>query len=161
MRVIKSMLTDAVETMGSTPLDTQIWVYLKSAIRNHPGLDQAFSGFVNDMELDNLAGSGRKSQIERYPILLIYPNGIETYQFVSYILETSTRLSIGLEPMLHDWALPYQDQKLGKGPGPAPDKAPLQTALSHTLRAAAGKHSQPLAPSRNQPLADAYQEPRP
>jgi hypothetical protein len=59
------------------------------------------------VEIDNLSGQSQRKQVERYPILLVYPDGIATYDLAAYLVETTTRLSVGLEPMLKGWQLPY------------------------------------------------------
>ncbi len=47
---------------------------------------------------------------EVLPTRTVYPEGIATYGLVSFLVETTTRLSVGLEPMLKGWSLPYRDQ---------------------------------------------------
>ena len=82
---------------------------MKSAIQNEPRLNGSFTRLMHDVELDNLSGGARRALRERYPILLVYSPGVGTYQLASYLLESTTRLAIGLEPMLPGWALPYAD----------------------------------------------------
>ena len=33
---------------------------------------------------------------------------VPCYQLTSYLLDTTTRLAVGLEPMLEGWSLPYR-----------------------------------------------------
>ena len=70
-------------------------------------LNNSFTRLAYDIEQENTAGESRRLLVERYPILLIYPDGLESYELASYLLETTTRLSTGLEPMLKGWDFPY------------------------------------------------------
>ena len=89
----------------------QFWFYIISAIRNESRLQNTFTMEVHRLEMDNLRRRGRAGLEEGYPILLVYPKGIETYDLASYLVETATRLRKGVEPMLEGWALPYRDRR--------------------------------------------------
>ncbi|MDH5752354.1 MAG: hypothetical protein OEZ59_08055 [Deltaproteobacteria bacterium] len=107
--VVKSLLETGYKTMGNTPDRTSLWLFLKTAIPKEKNLRSSFTMILHEMELDNINGRARDQRIERYPILLIYPDGVETYQLASFLVETTTRLSLGLEPILPGWDLPYRD----------------------------------------------------
>jgi hypothetical protein len=105
--LVRQMVQDAYGQLGPVPSRTQLWFYLKSAIQNEPRLVGTFTRALHDVEIDNLSGQSQRKQVERYPILLVYPDGIATYDLAAYLVETTTRLSVGLEPMLKGWQLPY------------------------------------------------------
>ena len=102
------MVQEGYGQLGPAPSRSQLWLYLKTAIQNERRLTGSFTRALHDVELDNLSGQAQREQIERYPILLVYPDGIPGYDLASYLVETTTRLSLGLEPMLSGWKLPYQ-----------------------------------------------------
>jgi hypothetical protein len=106
-KLVQSMVQAGYGQLGPAPSRTQMWFYLKSAIQNERRLLGSFTRAVHDVEIDNLSGLSQREQVERYPILLVYPDGIETYELGAYLLETTTRLALGLEPMQKGWKLPY------------------------------------------------------
>ena len=108
--LVQQMVQDGYGQLGPAPSRTQMWFYLKTAIQNERRLLGSFTRAMHDVEIDNLSGQAQKAQEERYPILLVYPSGIGTYDLASYLVETTTRLSIGLEPMLDGWQLPYRQE---------------------------------------------------
>lgn len=105
--VVKELLESATGMLGPAPGPTQLWIFLKGAIPAERRLNDSLTLAIHWVEMDNLTGRSRKERIERYPILLVYPEGVETYELASYLVETTTRLSLGVEPMLPGWQLPY------------------------------------------------------
>jgi hypothetical protein len=108
--LVQQMVKDGYGQLGPVPSRTQMWFYLKTAIQNERRLLGTFTRAMHDVEIDNLSGQAQKAQVERYPILLVYPDGIAVYDLASYLVETTTRLSVGLEPMLKGWELPYSKE---------------------------------------------------
>jgi hypothetical protein len=107
--LVRQIVDAGYERMGAVPGRTQLWIFVKQAIQGDARLAGSFTRLMHDVELDNLGGGARSQAEEHYPILLVYPDGVATYDLASYLVETTTRLSIGLEPMLKGWALPYQE----------------------------------------------------
>ena len=107
--VVKELVNAAAGSLGPIPNRTQLWVYLKGIIPNERRLNGSFTAAMHWVELNNLTGRSREERVERYPILLVYPDGVETYELASYLLEMTTRLSVGVEPMLPEWELPYRN----------------------------------------------------
>jgi hypothetical protein len=106
--LVRQMVQTGYGQLGPAPSRTQLWFFLKTSIQNDRRLVGTFTRLIHDVEIDNLSGQGRSKQEETYPILLVYPDGIATYDLASYLVETTSRLSVGLEPMLRGWQLPYQ-----------------------------------------------------
>jgi hypothetical protein len=107
--VVRELLAAGTGQMGPAPSESELWLYLKTVIPTEGRLAGSFTRQMHDMEIANLTGRHRQAQEEHYPILLIYPEGIRTYELASYLVETTTRLALGLEPMLKGWRLPYRD----------------------------------------------------
>ena len=109
--LVRGLLDSAYGQLGPVPSRTQLWFFFKAAIQNERRLTGSFTRLLHDLEIDNFTGESQRRREERYPILLIYPNAIATYELAAYLLETTTRLSVGLEPMLQGWELPYRKGK--------------------------------------------------
>lgn len=108
--VVKEMLEQGAARFGELPSESRIWLYFKEAIPRERRLDNTLTRLMHDVEIDNLSGRGKRTETARYPIFLVYPDGIDAYERVSYLVESTTRLSVGVEPMLRGWSLPYQEQ---------------------------------------------------
>jgi hypothetical protein len=106
--LVRRLVQDGYGQLGPTPSRTQLWFYLKTAIQNDRRLLGTFTRHLHDLEIDNLSGQSQQQRVERYPILLVYPDGVPVYDLASYLVETTTRLPMGLEPMLKGWELPYR-----------------------------------------------------
>lgn len=109
VEIVKGIERKSIARLGAAPDSYRRWLFMKDAIQNDPRLAKSFTGEVHRLELYNLSGEGRRTFKQQYPILLVFPDGIPTYQLVSFLVETTTRLSVGLEPMLKGWSLPYQE----------------------------------------------------
>jgi hypothetical protein len=121
-RTVRDLEELGMRRMGLSLGRQTMWLFFKSALENEPRLKGTLTLAMHQLELSNLNGPNRQRREEHYPILLVYPNGIETYEVASYLIETTTRLSTGVEPMLAGWALPdYRGGagKAGSGGGAA------------------------------------------
>ena len=105
---LRALELRALEQLGPTVERGTLHRHLKNAIRD----DRAWAGTLthafDQVEQENWKGRRANETAVYHPVLLIFPEGIETYDLVSYLLETSTRLAVGLEPMLKGWELPYK-----------------------------------------------------
>jgi hypothetical protein len=110
--LVQQMVQEGYGQLGPAPSRAQLWLHLKTAIQNERRLLGSFTRALHDVEMDNLSGQSQQAQQQRYPILLVYPDGIPLYDLASYLVETTTQLSVGLEPMLKGWALPYRKEAL-------------------------------------------------
>lgn len=109
LMIVRELLAVGMRELGPNPTDSRRWFYFKTAIPAEPRLRDTFTRLIHEIEIDNLTGSGRREQVERYPILLIYPGGLESYDLAARLLEMTTRLATGLEPMLPGWEVPYRN----------------------------------------------------
>ncbi len=118
--VVKNMLEQGSSRFGELPSESRIWLYFKETIPREQRLVGTLTRLMHDVEIDNLIGRGKRTETARYPIFLVYPDGIDAYELVSYLVESTTRLSVGVEPMLKGWSLPYQEQAEQPGSAKAP-----------------------------------------
>ena len=107
---IKALQAQAIQALGAAVDRQRLWLFMKSTIPADESLSTSLSLALHGIEMSNIDGRNRARRIEQYPILLVYPQGIAVYDLVSYLLETTTRLSVGLEPMLDGWQVPYRDR---------------------------------------------------
>ena len=107
--IVKELMARAGGELGPAPTESQLWVLFKREIPYESRLTDSFTRLVHQIEMENNAGENRRIQVERYPILLVYPDGLKSYELASFLVETTTRLSTGLEPMLKGWDFPYAD----------------------------------------------------
>jgi len=110
VEVVRALLNEAGRRFGGPPSNTEQWLFFKESIPIEGRLKGSLTRRMHDLEIDNLTGKNREARIERYPILLIYPDGIPAYELAAFLIETTSRLSIGLEPMQKGWGLPYQEK---------------------------------------------------
>lgn len=120
VEIVKELEQRSIDQLGPAPDPYRLWLYLKNAIQAEPRLSRSFTKAIHSLELYNLTGEGRRSFIQFYPILLVFPTGVRTYELAAYLVETTTRLPVGLEPLLEGWELPYgehtsQAPPAGKG----------------------------------------------
>ncbi|MBI4081969.1 MAG: hypothetical protein HY423_05095 [Candidatus Lambdaproteobacteria bacterium] len=105
--VLKDLIQQALGQLGPAAGRQELWRQTVSLMRNERRLAESFAMAMYEIELDNIEAQSRTVIRTRYPILLVYPDGIEVHELVSYIIENATRLPVGLEPMLDGWGLPY------------------------------------------------------
>lgn len=113
VEVVRELLEQGYQRFGPTPSSTQLWLFFKESIGTEGRLAGSFTQQLHALEISNLRGRNQQDRVERYPILLVYPDGVGVYDLVSYLIETTTRLSLGLEPMLKGWQLPYREFSAG------------------------------------------------
>lgn len=106
--IVKQLQKKAMARLGVSPDSSRLWLYMKEIILRDERLAESLTTEFNQLEFLNLTRERRRKGIQKYPILLVYPDGIKAYQLVAYLVETTTRLSVGLEPMLEGWSLPYK-----------------------------------------------------
>ena len=109
VNTLNILIERIVQELGPTTSRDQVWLTLKRLIPQQPSFQQGFVAWLHQLELSNLSGENRAERIQQYPILLVRTNGIDTYELASQLLEQSTRLAIGVEPLPPDWEIPYQE----------------------------------------------------
>ncbi|MDH4224853.1 MAG: hypothetical protein OEW12_04330 [Deltaproteobacteria bacterium] len=117
MERLKQLDQSIRRQLGPGAESFQVWLMMKTVIQNDPVLAGGFIRRMHDLEMENLRWRRSQGQ-ESYPIMLIYPDGVKTFDLASLLLETATRLKVGLEPMLEGWRLPFGNMA-GQGGPPA------------------------------------------
>jgi hypothetical protein len=109
--IVKELQAQGVAQFGADTSRQALWLYFKAVLENERQLRDSFTLSLHRMEVSNLAGENFRLRVQRYPLLLVYPQGVESYDLVSYLLESTTRLASGVEPLLPGWSLPYQKRQ--------------------------------------------------
>lgn len=104
---VRELELRGLEQLGPTVEREQMKRLLKQWVRSESPLRGSLTFAFDQMESDNQSGRARNRDEVYHPVLLVYPDGIDTYDLVSYLIDTITRLPVGVEPMLKGWALPY------------------------------------------------------
>lgn len=117
VRTVRAMEEQGIRQMGLGISRQTLWLYFKSSIDREPRLKGTLTQAMHQLELSNLNGPNHEKREEHYPIFLVYPNGIESYDLVSYLVETTSHLATGVEPMLAGWALPDYGSATRRGRG--------------------------------------------
>ncbi len=120
VEIVKEIERRGLARLGASPDPYRLWLFMKSAIQAETRLAGSFTRAVHEQELYNLSGEGRRRFIQFYPILLVYPEGVRTYEVGTFLVETTTRLAVGLEPFLNGWELPYREHTSQAGAGAEP-----------------------------------------
>jgi hypothetical protein len=102
----------SLEQLGPTVERIALQRHLKNTIRGDNAWTGSLTRAFDQVEQDNWKGRRANEAAAYHPVLLIYPDGVDTYDLVSYLLETTSRLAVGLEPMLKGWVMPYAQEKL-------------------------------------------------
>lgn len=106
-RVVRDIEFAGLAELGGMDRQRQLR-FVKSRIRSDGSLRGSLTRALDRVETDNQQRQQMGGEEAHYPVLLVYRDGIESYEIVSYLVETTTRLSMGLEPMLKDWTIPYR-----------------------------------------------------
>ena len=108
-RTVRDLEFEGLAELGPVVDRAQLLRLLKSRIRRRPSLQTSLTLSLDRLEAKNLRSREMARDVRYYPVLLVYRDGVETYDLVSYLIETTTRLTVGLEPMLESWGIPYRN----------------------------------------------------
>jgi len=106
-RRVRELELKGLEQLGPVVEREQLKRQMKQWLRGEGGMRDSLTMAFDQIEEDNASGRAGNRDEVYHPVLLVYPDGVDTYDLVSYLIETTTRLPIGLEPMLKGWSLPY------------------------------------------------------
>lgn len=108
---IRELELRGLEQLGPVVEREQLKRLMKQWLRGEADLRGSLALAFDRVERDNLSGRAINRETVYHPVLLVYPDGIDTYDLVSYLVETTTRLPLGVEPMLKGWTLPYRGKQ--------------------------------------------------
>jgi hypothetical protein len=83
----------------------QEWLFFKAVIERDVRLKDSLTLALHLIEISNLKGDAKQRTAEHYPVLLVYPDGVATYDLASYLMAATTRLPVEAEPMQSNWAV--------------------------------------------------------
>jgi hypothetical protein len=104
---VRELEVRGLEMMGPVVERERLKRQLKQWLRDENAMRASLTISFDRIEQENLTGRRQNREEVFHPVLLVYPEGIDTYDLVTYLIETTTRLAVGVEPMLKGWTLPY------------------------------------------------------
>src|SRR5574341_1199411 len=107
---VRALREEGLSRMGGLMGEQGLWIFFKTVVERDRRLAGSLTLALHRVEMSNLSGENRGRREEQYPILLVFPDGIETCDTVSLLVDTTTRLPAGVEPMLPGWSLPYRSR---------------------------------------------------
>ena len=107
-RHLRELEERGLRQLGPAVEREQLKRLLKTWVRGDERLRGGLTLAFDQVEQDNLRGRAGNRDTVYHPVLLVYPDGIDTFDLVTYLAETTTRLPVGVEPMLKGWRLPYR-----------------------------------------------------
>lgn len=99
----------------------QEWLFYKAVIERDQRLKDSLTLALHLIEMGNLKGDGKPRREERYPILLVAADGLESYDLAAALVESTSRLAVGVEPLLAGWRV-YPGAGKAAPQKPAPPK---------------------------------------
>ncbi len=83
-------------------------IALEDLLREIKGESPVFISYL--LRIDRLNKEIKRSfgQTEHFPLLLVYPDGVLASEVITSIIEQIDGLSVGLEPMMPNWEVPYR-----------------------------------------------------
>jgi hypothetical protein len=122
--VVQDLHERGTAQTGSALTRDQEWLFFKAVIERDPRLKDSLTLALHRIEMANLKREGRARREERYPILLVSANGMDSYDLATLLVESTSRLPLGVEPVLAGWRVQEPRQK----PLPAPSATPASPA---------------------------------
>jgi len=83
----------------------QEWLFFKAVIGRDSRLKSSLTLALHLLEMEDLKGEAQSRGEKFYPVLLVFPDGVPSYDLVSFLLETTSRFTVTAEPMLPEWSV--------------------------------------------------------
>jgi hypothetical protein len=103
--VVKDLRERGAGQAGASLTRDQEWLFFKAVIERDPRLKDTLTLALHLIEMSNLKGSPKARPNEFYPVLLVYPDGVDAYELTSFLMELTSRLPVEAEPMSTNWTL--------------------------------------------------------
>jgi len=103
--IVRDLHERAAAQSGGILTRDQEWLFFKAVIERDPRLKDSLTQALHQIEMANLKGQSRTRREERYPILLVAADAMDCYDLTTLLLESTSRLQFGLEPVPPGWHL--------------------------------------------------------
>jgi hypothetical protein len=112
--IVRDLHDRSAGQAGGTLTRDQEWLFFKAVIERDARLKGSLTLALHLIEMANLKGDARNPQKrEYYPILMVFADGVVTYDLVSFLLEATSRLPAQAEPMLPGWGMQSAQARMG------------------------------------------------
>lgn len=124
--VVRDLRERSSGQAGDALTRDQEWLFFKAVIGRDSRLKGSLTLALHLLEMGNLKGEARSRRQEYYPVLLVFPDGVTSYDLVAFLLETTSRFTVKAEPMLPGWSVraalmpPRDAPRAPKGSGGRP-----------------------------------------
>jgi len=109
--VVRDLHDRGTARAGGVLTQDQEWLFFKAVIERDPRLKDSLTLALHRIEMANLKREGRARRDEQYPILLVAADGLDNYDLATFLMESTSRLPVWVEPMLAGWRVQESRQK--------------------------------------------------
>ncbi len=109
--IVRDLHERGAAQAGSVLTRDQEWLFYKAVIERDQRLKDSLTLALHLIEMGNLRGDSKTRREERYPILLVAADGLESYDLAATLVESTSRLTVGVEPLLAGWRVRPGDGK--------------------------------------------------
>lgn len=103
--VVRDLHERSVNQTGGALTRDQEWLFFKAVIERDMRLKGTLTLALHGVEMANLKREPRDARMKYLPVLLVSAEGLPSYELVSYLLDTTSRLPVETEPMLPGWTV--------------------------------------------------------
>jgi hypothetical protein len=112
VEAVRDLRERGVTQAGGALTRDQEWLYFKAVIERDHRFRDSLTLALHQIELANLKRERGTRREERYPVLLVTPGGLDSYEFATALIESTSRLPAVAEPVLPDWRFPQATEEL-------------------------------------------------
>jgi hypothetical protein len=103
LAVVHNLQERGTAQAGGTLTRDQEWLFFKAVIERDQRLRDTLTLALHLVEIGNLKGEGKPKREERYPIILVSADALNTYGVVTELMDITSRMPVGVEPLLPGW----------------------------------------------------------
>jgi hypothetical protein len=103
--IVRDLHDRSASQAGGPLTREQEWLFYKAVIERDPRLKGSLTLALHQIEMANLKGDPRSGRRELYPVLLVAPDGLSSYDVTAFLLDATSRLPVAVEPMLTGWSV--------------------------------------------------------
>jgi hypothetical protein len=103
--VVRDLHERSANQTGGALTRDQEWLFFKAVIERDVRLKGSLTYALHVLEMGNLKGGGRAQRQEYYPVLLVFADGLASYNLAAFLVEATSRFPLEAEPMLPGWTV--------------------------------------------------------
>jgi hypothetical protein len=103
--IVRDLHERSANQAGGALTRDQEWLFFKAVIERDTRLKGTLTLALHQIEMGNLKGDPGAARLKTLPVLLVSTDGLPSYELVSYLLESTSRMPVETEPLLPGWAV--------------------------------------------------------